>query len=177
MGLYVEVNMNDISFLSIVLATIFVAGVCVYGSVQSLRFGRVVAGFGILIAIPLWFGGQLFLVIIYEKLVYLDIATREYHLDYAITPLLNLAGAALVGYVVINYVRRLVTSRAGDPSSGPHRDTKHGAWGWFLEPRKIAGLILIAVGAASMSYFFVVPGVLFIIVGVSLIMNIRLWRS
>lgn len=176
MGLYVRVNINDISYLSIVLAAIFVVGVCAYGAVQSMRLGRVLAGFGILIVIPLWFGGQLFLLIVFEKLVYLGIAAREYHLDYAITPLLNLAGAAVVWYVVINYVRRLAASRASDPIGGSHTGAIDGAWGWLFEPRKIAGLIFIAIGAASMSYFFVVPGVLFVIVGVSLMMNIRLWR-
>ena len=45
----------------------------------------------------------------------------------------------------------------------------------MLEPRKIGGVLLIALGSATMTVS-VISGVLFIMVGVSLIMDVNLWR-
>ena len=42
--------------------------------------------------------------------------------------------------------------------------------------RKIAGVICIALAALLSWLGFIVEGVLFVIVGVSLIMNVNLWR-
>jgi hypothetical protein len=171
-----DANVNAISFLSTVLASIGVVAVSIYGAAQFIRFGRILAGFGILAIIPIWFGVQLLFLITFDVLVYLGVATRENHLEYVMTPVLNLACAGLVGYTVIYLVGRLTSLSSQDQERILQAGANGGVWSSFSEPRKVAGVIFIAIGAATMP-FFVISGVLFVVVGVSLIMNVRLWRK
>jgi hypothetical protein len=130
-----------------------------------------------LFLIPIWLAAQFFVLITFDKLVYLGIAARENHLEYAVTPVLNLAGAALVWYLMTKFTSRLASSLSGDPLRASQADAQFGVWSWLSEPRRIAGLILIVTGAAAMSFFFIIAGVLFVIAGVSLIMDVRIWRN
>ena len=43
--------------------------------------------------------------------------------------------------------------------------------------KKAAGAIFIAIGAAAIAASFFLSGTLFVVVGVSLIMDVRIWRS
>lgn len=138
---------------------------------------RFLATCGILLLIPIWLVAQFLVLVTFDKLVYLGIAARENHLEYAVTPVLNLAGAALVWYLVTGFTGRLTSSLSGDPLRASQTDAQFGVWSWLSEPRIIAGLLFIVAGAAAMSFFFIIAGVLFVIVGVSLIMNVRIWRS
>ena len=45
-----------------------------------------------------------------------------------------------------------------------------------IDPKKIWGIICIALAAGAMRLGFVIESVLFVVVGVSLIMNVKLWR-
>ncbi len=172
-----DVNINELSFLATVLATVSVVGVSVYGAVRCIAFTRYFAGIGALTMIPIWFVAQLLMLVIYDELHSHGVATREYHLDYALTPLLNLAGAGLIWYVVIHYVSRLTSSPSHDPRRASQTDAHDGAWSGFFEPRKIAGAIFIVIAATVMSAGFVISGALFVIVGISLIMDVRIWRN
>ena len=42
--------------------------------------------------------------------------------------------------------------------------------------RKIGGIFFIGLAALTMKFGFIVEGSLFVIVGVSLIMNVNIWR-
>ena len=42
--------------------------------------------------------------------------------------------------------------------------------------KKIAGTVLIGLAVLTLNYGFIIAGVLFVVVGVSLIMNVNLWR-
>ena len=46
----------------------------------------------------------------------------------------------------------------------------------IADRKKIAGIICIALAAGAMRFGFVIESVLFVVVGVSLIMNVNLWR-
>jgi hypothetical protein len=164
-----SIDINSISFLSIVVATISVVGICVYGAVRCIVARRFLATCGILFLIPVWLVVQFLVFVTFDKFVYLGIATRENHLEYALTPVLNLAGAGLVWYFVAKQSR--------DVMRASQADTQFGVWSWLSEPRKMVGLMFIIIGAAAMSLSFIVAGVLFVIVGVSLVMDVRIWRS
>lgn len=138
---------------------------------------RFLATCGILLLIPIWLVAQLSVFVTFDKLVYLGIAARENHLEYAVTPVLNLAGAALVWFLVTKFTSRLSLSLSGAPIRASQAEAQFGVWSWLSEPRRIAGLIFIIIGAAAMSFFFIIAGVLFVIVGVSLIMDVRIWRN
>lgn len=172
-----NVDINEISFLATILATVSVVGVSVYGAVRCIAIGKYFAAIGAIATIPVWFVAQLLMLVIYDKLHSQGFATRAYHLDYALTPVLNLAGAALVWYVVIHYVRRLASASSHDQGRAPLDDAHEDAWRKFLEPKKIAGAIFLVVAATVMSAGFVISGSLFVVVGVSLIMNVRIWRK
>ncbi len=172
-----NVDINELSFLATVLATVSVVGISVYGAVRCIAFGRSLAGIGSLAMIPIWFVAQLLMLVIYDELHSQGIATRAYHLDYSVTPLLNLAGAGLIWYVVIHYVRGLTSSPSHDPGRASQTDAHDGAWRRILEPRKMAGAILIVIAATAMSAGFFISGALFVIVGISLVLNVRIWRN
>ncbi|MDH3352321.1 MAG: hypothetical protein OEM51_12305 [Gammaproteobacteria bacterium] len=110
-----DVNINATSFLSTAVAAIGVVAVSMYGAAQFIRFGRILAGFGILAIIPIWFGAQLLVLILFDVLVYLGVATRENHFEYVMTPVLKLACAGLVGYTVMYFVRRLLAASRSLP--------------------------------------------------------------
>ena len=154
------------------LATIGVIAVCLYGAVRCFQFTRILAGFGLLAVVPVWFAFQLVVLVVFDELRSRGIASREYHLDYAVTPVLNVVVAGLIGYAVLRFVSKFAASRSLDEEQV---DAIESNWSGLLEPRKIAGAIFVAAGAATMS-FFILSGVLLVIVGVSLIMDVRLWR-
>ena len=104
-----DVNINELSFLATVLATVSVVGVSLYGAVRCIAFGRFFAGFGALIMIPIWFVAQLLVLVIYDELHSQGFATRAFHLDESLTPLLILAGAGLIWYVMIHSASRLAS--------------------------------------------------------------------
>ena len=171
------VSINNLSFLATVLATVFVIGVSLYGAVKCIKSGKFFAGIAVLIMIPIWLVAQVLMIVIYDAMVSQDMATREYHLDYAVTPFLNLAGAALVGYVVVRYVRRLTASPSNDSSRASQSGILDGAASAIFEPRKMVGVLFIGIGAATIASWFFISGVLFVVVGVSLIMDVRIWRN
>jgi len=172
----IAVNINSISFVSTVVGTISVLGVCVYGAVRFFLAKRFFGAIGILALIPLWFGIQILLIAMFDKLKSQGIVTRAYHLDYAVTPLINLVAAGLVLFFVIYSVKRLSQRQASEADNTSQAETNHGLLAWVLEPRKMLGLLFIALGTAAMSAFFVISGALFVIVGVSLLMDVRIWR-
>ena len=169
-------DVNNLSFIAIVLASVWVLGVSVFGAARIFPTGRFLAGIGALTMIPIWFVAQILMFVIFDELITRGIATREWHLDYAITPLLNLAGAALVWYVVMRLVRRAASPESQDSLPAAHSDTHDGAWSSFSEPRKIAGAVFILIGAAAIASWFFFAGTLLVVVGVSLIMNVQIWR-
>lgn len=42
--------------------------------------------------------------------------------------------------------------------------------------KKMLGVVFVAIGAAALWAWFFMSGVLFVVVGVSLIMDVRIWR-
>ena len=172
-----NVDINEISFLATILATTSVVGVSVYGAVRCIAIGKYFAGIGAIAMIPVWFVAQLLMLVIYDKLHSQGFATRAYHLDYALTPLLNLAGAALIWYVVIHTVRRLASSSSHDQERASQADAHDSAWRNIWEPKKIAGAIFLVVAATVMSAGFVISGSLFVVIGISLIMDVQIWRN
>lgn len=172
-----NLDINTIGFLSTAIATIGVLAVSVYGAVRCMLARRYLAAFGILLLVPIWLIAQFLVFVTFDKFVYLGIAGRENHLEYAVTPVLNLAGAGLVWYVVTEFVSKLRSSHSRETMRASQADASFGAWSWLSEPKKISGLIFILAGVAALSTFFFIAGVLFVIVGVSLLMDVRIWRS
>ncbi len=166
-------HVNAISFLSTVLAMVGVMAVSLYGAVRCFRASRFLAGFGLLAIIPAWFVGQILVVAVFDKLMGLGMVSRENHLQYAATPVLNIVVVFLVGYAVIRFVRGLKASpgRTAEPMSQVGADDGT----WLFEPRRIVGIIIVALGAVTIP-FEVISGTLLVVVGVSLIMDVRLWR-
>lgn len=169
-------SVNNLSFLTTVLAIICVVGASLYGTVRLLRAEKALAAICVLALIPFWFFVQFMLFAAHDKLKSQGIATRAYHFDYAATPLINVLGAALVVGLVAHLVRRAHASSPIQAEIAPRIGERSGIWAWLREPRKLGGLISLALGIAAMSTFFVYVGVMLIIVGVSLLMDVRLWR-
>ena len=172
-----SIAVNRISFLTTVLATISVMGICVYGAVRYFLVRRFSGAIAILMLIPLWFCAQFIAIVVFDELRSHGHAAREYHLDYVATPLANVLGAVLVVYLVLSLSRRLAPPKRGDSESISHVGGGGGAWTWMLEPRRLIGALFVLAGTLAMSALFIISGVLFIIVGISLIMDVRIWRS
>ena len=170
-----DIPINGISFLSTVGALVFVVIISIYGAAQCFRFGKILVGFGMFAIIPLWFAVQFLVLVGFEYLRSSGVAMRQNHLEYAMTPIFNVAVAVFIWVMVMKYVRGLAASQT---SAEEHDSTAPGevsVWNRMLEPRKIGGVLLIALGSATMTVS-VISGVLFIMVGVSLIMDVNLWR-
>lgn len=60
------------------------------------------------------------------------------------------------------------------PTQGEDQSIPAGA---AFDKKKIAGVVIIAIAVLAMRYGSVLEGVLFVVVGVSLIMDVRIWRS
>ena len=170
-------DVNRISFLTTVLATISVMGICVYGAVRHFYRSRARGAIAILMLIPLWFCAQFVAIVVFDELRSHGYADKEYHLDYVATPLANILGAALVVYLVLGLSRRLAPPQKDNSESISHIGVSGGAWEWLLEPRRLIGAVFVVAGIVAISAFFIISGALFIMVGVSLLMDVRLWRG
>jgi hypothetical protein len=145
--------------------------------VKCIGYGKVLAGFAVLAVIPIWLIAQILVLAIFDAMAAQGLATREYHLDYAVTPILNLGGAGLVWWIVLHYVREFKSVRPQDSRRLPESSVQNGAGSFVFDPRKVVGVLFIVLGATAMASWFILSGVLFVIVGVSLIMNVRIWRN
>jgi len=162
------------NFLLMILAWIVVIGVCLYGAVRCFLFEELFASLKILLVLPLWYIAHTLFGSVFQVIVNPNVA-ETHPFEYAVAPV-YLAGAGLVCYFVIRHVRWLTVPPPGAPENNPHGS-------WFSEQnpaalkRKIAGVIFIGIATASVAAGFAISGTLFVIVGVSLIMDVQIWRS
>ncbi len=151
-----------------ILAWIVVIGVSLYGAVRCFLFEEFLAGCKILLVLPLWFGAQTLFGLV-------ENATGAQFFENGVAIIYYVAGATLVCYFVIRHVRWLTVPPPGDGNEDPHE-----SWFSMQDPRVIkrraAGLVFIIIGAVAMASAFLVEGALFIVVGVSLVMDVRIWR-
>lgn len=179
------------TYFALILGSLSVVGVCVYGAVRCFRRGMYLAGLGFLALIPCWYLAHAPLPIVLYVIATPNAATPTNPAEYAVAPV-YLAVAGFVCYAVLRYVRRLIQSKdermllAEDTSSHSDDDDRllltQSENQSFLartivHKKKIAGVVFIAIGAAAMWAWFFESGVLFVVVGVSLIMDVRIWRS
>lgn len=152
-----------------ILAWTVVIGVCLYGVVRCFLFEEFLEGCKILLVLPLWYGAQ-------TLFWFIELTVEIQFWENGVALAYYLAGAGLVCYFVIRHVRWLTVPPPDAPQTNSWQS-------WFSEQnpsvlkRQIAGVIFIVIAAASMSAGFVIAGMLFVIVGVSLIMNVRIWRN
>lgn len=110
-----SVTINDISFVTTALATAGVIGICVYGLVRCAKYWRLFTGIALLLLIPLWFFFQFLLFAVFDDLTVQGVTKREWHFDYAVTPVLNLAALAGVWFIVSRVVKMAAVSYANHP--------------------------------------------------------------
>lgn len=153
-------DVNLLSFTTTILGTLFVFLVSIYGFVQVVRLeGNLLVGFVFFALTPIWLAGQYAAVLIFDGLD---------HFNHVATPISNTLAALLVFFVVIGYIRSL---RDGSWEFAPGMGLLRAVIG---APRRLVGVGLIVAAAAVMPYF-ILAGVLLVIVGVSLILDVRLW--
>lgn len=153
----------DTSLLSLattILGSLCVFVVSIYGFVQCVRReGNLLVGFFFFALSPIWLAGHYAAVLMFDGLD---------HFHNVATPILNTLAVLLIYFVVIGYVRSL---RDGSWEFAPGMGLLRAVTG---APRRLVGLVVI-VGAAAVMPYFIVAGVLLVIVGVSLIFDVRLW--
>jgi len=162
------------NFLAMLFACAVVIGVVLYGAVRCFFITEVTDGLKILLVLPAWFVANFLLGRLYSFFVGPNYA-GTHPFEYIVWPV-YLIGAGLVCYFVIRHIRWLTVPPPGTPK-------EFSSWSWLTEQnpgdarRRIAGAAFTIVGAVALATTFLIPGVLLIIVGVSLLMNVRIWRS
>ncbi len=171
-----DLHINGISFLSTVFALVFVVIISIYGAAQCFRFGKMLAGFGMFAIIPVWFATQLAIIVAFDRLRVSGVAARQNHLEYEATPIFNVAVAVFVWVMVMRYVRKLAAAQASVEVDEAPVSVEGSVLSRMLVPKKVGGVLLILLGA-GVSPVSVISSVLFIMIGVSLIMDVNLWRK
>ncbi|MGI9202745.1 MAG: hypothetical protein ACR2Q3_01975, partial [Woeseiaceae bacterium] len=110
--------------------------------------------------------------------------------EYVLAPI-YLAIAGSISYFVFRYARRLdlpgddqqcsaviteyyqVDDDSVQQSQIEDDFIEHGM---SFDRKKIAGLFIIGIAVLAMRYGFIVESILFVIVGVSMVLDVRLWR-
>jgi hypothetical protein len=179
------------AYFAIIIGSVFVVGVCVYGTVRSFRARMYLAGLGYLALIPCWFLAHAPLPVVLWVIATPNPATTTNPAEYAVAPV-YLAIAGFSCYILLRSVRAVIPSEDEPSHSGEFvglhsddderllqskRDTRYLLAKMMDHKKKIVGVALVAIGAAAMSTWFFMSGVLFVMVGVSLIMDVRIWRS
>lgn len=165
-------------------------GVCVYGAVRCFQRRLYTGGVGVLAVITVWFVGHAPLPYIMWVIATPNPRTPTNLAEYAMAPV-YLASAGLVCYAVLRLVKSILRSQDEQTPAAEYPRVQSDDEESLIvsigesEPffarisfdkNKIFGVGLIALGVAAMSGWFLIPGVLFVMVGVSLIMDVRIWR-
>lgn len=150
------------------------------------------AGWNFLFLIGCWFLANTVLLTVLYAIATPNSATPTHPAEFAAAPV-YLAVAALVCYAVLGYVKRNIPSKAEWLLSNEHvhsnsdddesplltqtQSESHSILAKMTENRKkIAGVVVIAIAVISMRYGLIMESGLFVVVGVSLIMDVRIWR-
>jgi len=110
--------------------------------------------------------------------------------EYLLPPI-YLAIAGSISYFVFRYARRLDMPGAAQHDSAvitefyqvdddsvqmTQSEDEFIETGMAIDGKKVAGLLVIGIAILAMRYGFILESVLFVIVGVSMVMDVRLWR-
>jgi hypothetical protein len=179
------------TYFALMLGSLSVVGVCLYGAVRCIRVRMYLAGWNFLFLIACWFLANTMLLTVLYAIATPNSATPTHPAEYAAAPV-YLAIAALVSYAVLRYVKRNIPSKDEWSLSTEHVNSNSDDDESLLltqgeshsilvkmtdHKKKIAGVVVIAIAAASMRYGLILESGLFVVVGVSLIMDVRIWRS
>lgn len=179
------------TYFALIVGSVCVVGASLYGAVRCFRTGRYFAGSALVGLIFFWFQANAILTIFMYAMATPNPTTPTSLGEYVLAPI-YLAIAGSVCYFVIRYARRLTTPKDEQLVSADHADPHQGhdenvrpAQGVdhsFIEEvtfdkKKIAGVVVVAIAVLAMRYGFVLESTLFVIVGISLIMDVRIWRS
>jgi hypothetical protein len=178
------------TYFALIFGTLSVVGVCVYAVVRCIRQRRYLAGWNFLFLMGCWFLANKMLLIVLYVIATPNAATPTHPAEYAVAPV-YLVVAALVCYAVLRYVKRhtqskdeqsLLTEHIGSHSDDDEKliQTQFENHSFLARTaehkKKISGVVVIAIAVVSMRYGFILESVLFVVVGVSLIMDVRIWR-
>lgn len=179
------------TYFALIFGSVCVVGASLYGAVRCFRTRRYFAGSGILGLILFWFQANAILTVFMYAIATPNPATPTSLGEYLLAPI-YLAIAGSICYAVLRYSRRLTLPKDEQLLSaeyaGSYRDNDEGLRptqgedqsipaGAAFDKKKIAGVVIIAIAVLAMRYGSVLEGVLFVVVGVSLIMDVRIWRS
>jgi hypothetical protein len=179
------------TYFALILGTLSVVGVCLYGTVRCIRVRMYLAGWNFLFLIACWFLANTVLLTVLYAIATPNSATPTHPAEFAAAPV-YLAIAALVCYAVLGYVKRNIPSKDewllsnehvhsnsdDDESRSLTQIESHSILAKITDNRKkMAGVVVIAIAAVSMRYGLIMESGLFVVVGVSLIMDVRIWRS
>lgn len=177
-------------YFALIIGSLCAVGVSVYGAVRCFQMRVYLAGLVCLAVMPCWLGVNAVLTIVLYAIATPNSRTPNNLAEYLVAPIYA-ANAGLVCYALLSFVKRFVRSKnetllATEYGSSPG-DTEdellHSQSGvrTYLEnitlpKKKIAGFVFVALGALGMSSWFFPAGVLFVMIGVSLIVEVQLWR-
>ena len=179
------------TFFALIFGSVCVVGASLYAAVRCFRTRRYFAGSAFLVLILFWFQANAILTIFMYAMATPNPATPTSLGEYILAPI-YLAIAGSVCYAVLRFSRRLTSPEDEQLLSaeyaGSYREDDEGLrptqgedqsipTGVAFDKKKIAGVAIIAIAVLAMRYGFVLESVLFVIVGVSLIMDVRIWRS
>lgn len=179
-----------VAYFALIFGSLSVVGVCLYGTVRCFRTGKYLAGSVISTVIPCWFAANMLLTIVMYAIATPNAAVPTHPAEYAVGPV-YLAVAGFVCYAVLRYVRKYARSKKEPLPAVQYRSSTsydeavlirvqsgiQSFLEWIaLSKTKIVGVIFVALGAVGISSFFLPSGVLLVVIGVSLIMDVRLWR-
>ena len=162
-----------------------------YGAVRCFQRRLYAGGTGVLALIVVWFAAHAPLPYIMWVIATPNSRTPTSIGEYAAVPV-YLLSAGLVCFGVLRLVKSIIRSLYAQSSlvedaSGHIGDEESlivslgDSEPFFarisFDKNKVLGVGLIALGVTAMAgWFFFIPGVLFVMVGVSLIMDVQLWR-
>jgi hypothetical protein len=97
------------TYFALILGSVSVVGVCVYGAIRCFRVRKYLAGSGFLALVPCWFAVNAPLPIILFVIATPNAATPTNPAEYAVAPV-YLAIAGFISYALFRSVRRLTRS-------------------------------------------------------------------
>lgn len=179
------------TFFALIFGSVGVIGASLYAAVRCFRARRYLVGSAFLVLIFFWFQANAILSLFMYAMATPNPATPTSLGEYILAPI-YLAISGSVCYFVFRYARRITLPKDDPLLSAEYADSyrdddaslplSQGADQSFstavtFDKKKISGVIVIAIAVLAMRYGFVLESVLFVIVGVSLIMDVRIWRS